>query len=67
MRGSFPPKHTRANPACPSCGSNKKVVRLPDSLTPFERPNMRYEEAGGRYFCQACSHDFEPEPEGDEF
>ena len=39
---------------------------MPDSLTPFERPSMRDEEVGGRYFCQACSHDFEPEPEGDE-
>jgi len=37
---------------------------MPDSLTPFERPNMRFEEAGGRSFCQPCSHDFEPEPEG---
>lgn len=66
MRGSFPPKHTRSVPACPSCGSTTKVIRMPDSLTPFERPSMRDEDVGGRYFCQSCSHDFEPEPEGDE-
>jgi len=63
MRGSFPPKHHLATPACPSCGSNTRVVRMPDSLTPFERPNMRIEEVGGRYYCQACAHDFEPQEE----
>ena len=66
MRGSFPSRKSRPIPACPSCGSTTKVVRMPDSLTPFERPSMRDEEMGGRFFCQACSHDFEPEPEGDE-
>jgi hypothetical protein len=66
MRSSFPPKHTHGTPTCPTCGSNQKVVRMPDSLTPFERPNMRFEEAGGRYFCQGCSHDFEHEPEGEQ-
>ncbi len=66
MRGSFPPKHQRTVPACPSCGSFERVIRMPDSLTPFERPSMRDEDVGGRYFCQSCSHDFVPEPEGDE-
>ncbi len=66
MRGSYPQKHVRAIPACPSCGKTEKVIRMPDSLTPFERPDMRDEGASGRYFCQTCSHDFEPEPEGDE-
>lgn len=64
MRGSFPPKQRLEAPACPSCGSNKKVVRMPDSLTPFERPNMRIEEVGGRYYCQGCARDFEPQEEG---
>ena len=63
MRGSFPPKHDVGVPPCPSCGSTKRVVKMPDSLTPFERPNMREEEIGGRYFCQDCAHDFEPEAE----
>lgn len=66
MRGSFPPNHHRDIPPCPSCGSTEKVVRMPDSLTPFERPDMKSDEVGARYFCQACSHDFLPEPEGDE-
>ena len=63
MRGNFPPKQHLETPACPSCGSSEKVVRMPDSLTPFERPNMRLEEAGGRYYCQDCAHDFEPQEE----
>jgi hypothetical protein len=36
---------------------------MPDSLTPFERPNMRIEEMGGRYYCQGCAHDFELDDE----
>lgn len=47
-------------PACPECGSSDKVVHMPSSLTPFERPSMQA-ETGGRWYCQACSHDFEPE------
>jgi hypothetical protein len=61
MRGGFPPENEAGTPACPSCGSNQRVVRMPDSLTPFERPNMRNQEIGGRYYCQTCAHDFEPE------
>lgn len=66
MRGAYPKKHIRVTPPCPSCGKTETVIRMPDSLTPFERPDMRNEDIGGHYFCQACSHDFEPEPEGDE-
>jgi transposase-like protein len=36
---------------------------MPDSLTPFERPSMRIEEVGGRYYCQDCGRDFEQEEE----
>jgi hypothetical protein len=58
MAGSFPPMQNPVKPPCPSCGSNLRVVRMPDSLTPFERPNMRIEE-GGRFYCQDCAREFE--------
>jgi hypothetical protein len=51
-----------AKPACPSCGSSARVIRMANSLTPFERPFMQT-DLGGHWFCQACAHDFEPEPE----
>ncbi len=51
-------------PACPSCGSSEKVVRMATSLTPFERPDP--EDMGGHWYCQACSHDFVPDEAEDE-
>ncbi len=49
-----------AVPACPNCGSRARVVRMPSSLTPFERPDRDdFDEA--HYFCQDCSHDFVPD------
>jgi hypothetical protein len=35
------------------------------SLTPFERPWMKEFDAA-RFYCQACAHEFESEPDGDE-
>lgn len=65
MRGSYPPKPAQPRPACPSCGSFDKVIRMPDSLTPFARPDS-IDDLGGKYFCQVCSIEFTPEPEGTE-
>lgn len=50
-------------PACPMCGTRDKVVLMANSLTPFDQPNIENPEADKRYYCQVCSHDFEPEPE----
>ncbi len=62
MTGTHTPKTTVQKPACPSCGSREKVIRMASSLTPFERPFMQV-DLGGHWFCQACAHDFEPEQE----
>lgn len=52
-------------PPCPLCGSRSRVVRMATSLTPWERPWMREGFEAGHFYCQACAHDFEPQPEDD--
>ena len=53
-----------AMPPCPSCGSREHVIRMATSLTPFARPDSALEE--GHFYCQSCSHDFEPVTEIEE-
>jgi len=62
MASSHQPDGSAERPACPECGSRERVIRMPSSLTPFERPHMQT-DLGGHWFCQACAHDFEPEEE----
>lgn len=49
-----------AAPACPNCGSHEHVVRIPASLTPFERPE-RDDFDQAHYYCHTCTHDFVPD------
>ena len=52
-------------PACPTCGSRDRVVRMASSLTPFERPDAD-DPTSCRFYCQACSHEFIPDQVDDD-
>lgn len=51
--------HLLPKPACPSCGSREHVVRMASSVTPFEKPDPKF-DTGAHWYCQTCAHDFEP-------
>jgi len=47
-------------PACPNCGTREHVVRMPSSLTPWERPE-RDDFDQAHFYCQSYTHDFVPD------